>query len=165
VIARTRVVAAASLALAMASCGTPQTRTATQQATVIHPATSEQATRAETAACIKVPAVARRSLQSSLRPGHRLGNMAGAWAAGPASGPSDITGQVYFVSAEVRPSPGVATWAFGRRAFRTGTGMIIGVDAAARSVSDLGADIPRERLAEWGLTQSVDGFRASRECL
>jgi len=68
------------------------------------------------------------------------------------------------VSGEVRPSPGLTTWAVGRGDFGTGAGVIVGVGPAARAVSDAGREIRTRTLESWGLDESADGYRASQSC-
>jgi hypothetical protein len=155
-ISRTATASVAALATSLAACGEPQ-RGAVGTA-------PRQVTQEENTTCLNVPSAALGSLRSSLEPGHRIGRSAAVFAAGSVAGPTDLAHGVYFVTADVRPNPGLATWAFGGRAFRTGRGIIVGVDPAARAVSDLGVDIPPDRLGEWGLTESAVGYRASRDC-
>jgi hypothetical protein len=146
----------AALAACLAACGEPQRGGAGTA--------PQQVTQEENTTCLNVPSGALRSLRASLEPGHQIARSAAVFAAGSVAGPADLAHGVYFVTADVRPNPGLATWAFGGLAFRTGGGIIVGVDPAARCVSDLGADIPPDRLGEWGLTESAVGYRASRDC-
>lgn len=146
-----------ALAASLAACGEPEgggAGTATQQAT-----------QPQKAACLKVPSAARQAIEEALKGDRRISKTAAVRAEGAATGLADIREEVYFVTADVQPNPGLATWAFGREAFRTGGGIIIAVGPAARAVTDFGVDIAPDRLEEWGLTQSAEGYRASQECL
>lgn len=73
-------------------------------------------------------------------------------------------GHVYFVSAKVR-GYGIATWVAGGKEFKTGGGVLIGIDPVARRVSDAGVDLRPSLLASWGLTSGADGYAASRACV
>lgn len=109
-----------------------------------------------------MPAAARQSLASDLKRGRTLGKIKAVKSRGTFDGPTDLTLGVYFVSADVQPSPGAATWAFGARAFEGHTGIIVAADPAARAVSDLGVDAPVEG---WGITPAAEGYEESRECV
>lgn len=53
-------------------------------------------------------------------------------------GPRGLAEGAYFVSGDVRPNPGLATWLVSKDAFETSGGVIVTVDPAARAVSDFG---------------------------
>jgi hypothetical protein len=78
--------------------------------------------------------------------------------------PRDFRDGVYFVSANLQ-SIGMATWAVGARAFRTGGGLIVAIGKTARAVANLGVDIPSGTLAHWGISTTTNGFAASRACV
>jgi hypothetical protein len=107
------------------------------------------------------------SLKDGLRASARgkLGTPRAVRSRGRFGGLRDIReGPVYFVSARVRGF-GIATWAVGASAFRTGGGVIIGVGPVARRVSLAGVDLPLSTLVAWGLTPAADGYAASRACV
>jgi len=131
-----------------------------------HPITTATAPAVQSR-CEKVPSPLRASLADSLKKGRKLG-ASGAVRSDDdfSSAPPGLSqGHVYFVTADVRPNPGLSTWAVSEDSFKGQSGMILGVDAAARAVSDLGADIPRATLDAWGVTGSADGFSESQDCV
>jgi hypothetical protein len=121
--------------------------------------------RAEEGPCLSVPRPMVKALSSGLKPKARgkLGRARAVKSGDEVSGPRGFAAGTYFVSAPVRGF-GVATWAADASAFRTGGGFITGVGPVARRVSILGVDIPPSTLNDWGLTESTDGYAASRRC-
>jgi len=115
--------------------------------------------------CLAVPAGLRESLQASLKPGHHLTNLAAVRSGDQIHAtPIDLADGVYMVSGQVRPFPGLVTWAVGSRGLEAGAGGIFGVGSGARVVSDAGREIRAGTLDSWGLSESTDGYQASRSC-
>ena len=111
--------------------------------------------------CLSVPAAARSALANGLKGSRHLGKGAAVESRGSFAGFRDLEKGVYFVTYDVKPSPGLATWAFGAESFKTGGDIIIAVDPAARAVTDFGADLP-EGFAS--LDRYADGFSESVKC-
>lgn len=125
------------------------------------------APRRDEAKCLKVSSGLLSNLRDGLRDGARgkLGTPKAVKSRGSFGGLRDIReGPVYFVSAKVR-GYGIATWAVGGQAFKTGGGAIIAVGPVARRVSIHGVDIPPSTLEAWGLAPYADGYDESRACV
>ena len=101
------------------------------------------------------------SLEDGLKRG-KLRNPQGVKSEGEFSGLRGLQEGVYFVSADVRPSPGIATWAVSAEQWRTGGGLILAIDPAARAVTDFGADLDP---SGFGLDGSAEGYEESRDCV
>jgi hypothetical protein len=117
--------------------------------------------------CLKVPQPLVSSLKSGLKRAARgkFGVAAAVRSRGKFGGLRDIReGPVYFVSARVRGF-GIATWAVGGSAFKTGGGVILGVGPVARRISTFGVDIPTSTLAGWGLAPYAEGYDVSQTCV
>lgn len=71
-------------------------------------------------------------------------------------------GDVYIIAADITPSPGVSVWAADESVIKSGGGFIIGLDPAARAVSELGAAMP---ISAVGLNTNFEGVDAARKCL
>jgi hypothetical protein len=78
------------------------------------------------------------------------------------TGPRELAGGAWFVTADIRPRPGLSTWIVSDEAFETGGGIIIGVDRAARVASSAGDPADRDTI---GFRPSSDGVQESRDCL
>lgn len=129
------------------------------------PASKPKPEGAKQSRCLAVPKGARSSLAAGLKRGHRLSGLVAVRSRGKFSGPADLTLGVYFVSADVKPSPGISTWAVGERAFKTGGGIIVAADPASRAVSTLGVDLSPDVLKGWGISRGAEGFGASQACV
>jgi hypothetical protein len=132
------------------------------------PAGGATATVERTAAgrCLSVPRPMVAALKSGLKAKAqgRLGTARAVRSRAHLTSPRGFAAGTYFVSAPVRGF-GVATWAADARAFRTGGGFITAVGPVARRVSVFGIDLPAITLRLWGLTESTDGYAASRRCV
>jgi hypothetical protein len=116
--------------------------------------------------CVQVSSGLIGRLKSGLKPKARgrLGRPAAVKSRQlVTNGPHGFRKGVYFVSARVRGF-GIATWAADARAFKSGLGFVAGVGPVARRVSNLGADIPPNRLKRWHLHEETHGYAASRRC-
>ena len=118
------------------------------------------------AGCMTVSAAALRAIRDGL-PRGRVPRAPHAFKSEEppehfAEFPRGLREGVYFISAEFRPRPGVATWAVDDEFFRTGGGVVIAVDSAARALTDYGADL---NPSELGLTEATHGFAESRACV
>ena len=118
------------------------------------------ATRRENDRCEKAPRVVVNGLKDGLKRG-KLASAYGVRSSDEFTGPAGLQEGVYFVSANVKPNPGVATWGVSAEVWKTGGGLIFAIDKAARSVTDFGADVDP---SIFGLTESAEGYEESREC-
>lgn len=122
---------------------------------------SKSAHRQVVSRCEKVKAPLTRALRDALKGDRKLKHLVAVRSEDKFSTPRGLTDGVYFVSGDVRPSPGISTWAVSKQAFETGGGLIFGIDEGARAVSDLGVDANLQTL---GLSETNDGFEQSRNC-
>ena len=119
-------------------------------------------TRTRASRCNDVPRVLRTSLERSLKSPRKLTSPAAVRSRDSfRAGLRDLSSGLYFVSADVRPDPGLTTWAVAVPAFPTGRGLIFGIGPAARAVSVYGAGLNTRAL---GGTEHSDGYSASRAC-
>lgn len=115
--------------------------------------------------CLDVPKGGRSSIAAGLKSGHKPVGLSAVRSKDKFDGLNDLRLGVYFVSADVKPSPGIATWAVGEKAFKTGGGAIVAADSASRAASTLGVDIPSRTVVGWGITPDAEGYEASRACV
>jgi len=113
-----------------------------------------------TSRCEKVPKPLAKALRDGVKQG-RLGRLSGVQSKDRFEGFNGLAEGAYFVSGDVRPSPGVATWIVSAEAFQTGGGVIFAVDPAARAVSDFGVDVDPSVV---GASKDSDGFAESVKC-
>lgn len=128
------------------------------------PAQETTGTEAKTAnRCEKVSAALLSQLKSDLKAGRKLASPVGVKSRDTFDdGPRRLQEGVYFVSADVKPNPGIATWAVSAEAWRTGGGLIFGIDAAARAVTTFGVDVDP---STFGLDEGTEGYDESRNCV
>lgn len=112
--------------------------------------------------CTPVPEVVLRALSGSLKGQRTIGSAQAVRTEETYRFPRDIAEGAWFVTADVRPNPGLSTWIVGAEAFSTGGGIIIGVDPAARAVSQAGELVSLEAV---GISEDDDGFQESIGCL
>jgi len=110
--------------------------------------------------CEKVPKPLAKALRDGVKRG-KLGRLSGVQSRDGFGGFNSLAENAYFVSGDVRPSPGVATWIVSAEAFETGGGVIFAVDPAARAVSDFGVDVDPSVV---GASKDSDGFAESVKC-
>ena len=126
------------------------------------------APRGAEAKCLKVSAGLLANLKDSLKGKARgkMGTPKGVKSGGTFSGPRDLQLGVYFVSARIA-GYGIATWAVGREAFRTGGGIVIGIGPVARRASDAGTFLTNSQGSApgIGLTPAADGWAESQACV
>ena len=75
----------------------------------------------------------------------------------------------WFVSADVRPKPGIETWVMSDETFRGGGGWVAGLSflsaGGSAGPADPDAEYWRRIMARYGVSEASDGFAESRECV
>jgi hypothetical protein len=135
---------------------------------VLSAAAAGQAARSATSsgACLIPPQVVIQSIKETLKAKARgkLGKSRAVKSRGQFTFPRGLRKGVYFVSAKVGGF-GIATWAASASEYKTGGGLLVGVGAVARRISDAGIDLSPATLSFWGLTTHTHGYAESRGCL
>jgi hypothetical protein len=114
--------------------------------------------------CPSAPRRLAAALRHGIRRGGRLRRLFAIRSRASFAGKApEVRAGVYFVSGDVGAR--VAAWAVNTRAWRTGAGLIVAVDAEARALSPSRWNVDRRRLERrFGISRGTDGYARARAC-
>jgi hypothetical protein len=114
--------------------------------------------------CPRAPRRLAAALRHGIRHGDWLQRLFAIRSRASFSGrAAEVRAGVYFVSGDIRAA--VATWAVNAKAWRTGRGLIVAVDAEARAVSPRRWHVrPRRLEHRFGVSRRTDGYARARGC-